>query len=80
MSRFVRSVERILFEQHAQDFWIVLRRATPVALSRVIDELRSRSNANQPLLAVAAGAPGLALKNLSPAARRQLALIDLDGR
>jgi hypothetical protein len=73
-------LERILSEQHAQDFWIVLRRATPVALSRVIDELGSRSNANQRLLAVAAGAPGLALGNLSPAARRQLALIDLDGR
>jgi hypothetical protein len=72
-------VSRILTEEYVQDFWVVLRRTTAIALGRLLDELHQRPGANQRLLAVAAGAPRLALDSLSPRARRQIALVDVSG-
>jgi hypothetical protein len=67
----------VLSERHGADFWVILRRADPISLRRLVDELRGESNVKRRLLAVTTRGPGLVLRDLSAAARRELAIIDI---
>jgi hypothetical protein len=69
----------VLSERHRADFWVILRRADPISLRRLVDELRGDSKVKRRLLAVTTRGPGV-LRDLSAAARRELAIIDISTR
>jgi hypothetical protein len=69
------SLSDLLAPSFREDFWIVLRRAEPVGLRRIIDQI---SDGRGPrLIAATAMCPRALVAPLSPAGRRALALVDL---
>jgi hypothetical protein len=68
-------VNDVLAPSFRDSFWIVLRRAEPLGLRRVMDQLAEGSGPR--LIAATAMSPRALVAPLSPAGRRALALIDL---
>jgi hypothetical protein len=73
------SIRNVVVDHFRDDFWLILRQATPVALRRVIDDLAEEKRApTWRFIAAATAKPRALLTELSPAARRQLALIEVE--
>jgi hypothetical protein len=68
----------ILLDPFRRDFWVVLRRTDAVALRRIIDQLRTDGGqSTQRLLATTTKSPRVVLRDLTPAARRLLSLVEV---